>query len=164
MTTQLDLLAEFRDDHRTIRDTLFALKRAFEARDAPAARDTLTKLDALTGPHFRFEEESLYPALRPLLADYVDKMLQDHDGAIRTAARLAEIVQQDALSGEDERNGVLGVLSMLPHVSDCEGLSIFMETFDDVTRDAIADSLNDCRAGDVPLITWARTIRARPAL
>jgi hypothetical protein len=161
MTVQLDTFVEFKEDHRKVRDTLFTLRAAFQQRDPSSARTILGELDALTGPHFRFEEESLYPALRPIFSDYVDKMLEDHDGAIRTARGLAEIVQRDSFSDADVEAGLRGVLAILPHVSDCDGLSIFMETFEPSVFDRISESIRASREAALPLLTWAATVRER---
>lgn len=163
MTTQVDVFQEFKEDHRKVRDTMFALKDAFQQKDVARARQVLGELDALAGPHFRFEEETLYPALKPVLGDYLDKMITDHDGAIATARRLAEVVQHDAFSDGDVQDGVRGVLSMLPHVSDCDGLAIFMETMDPATIDGIARNIQESREAGVPLLAWAESIRKRPA-
>ena len=53
----------FGQEHRGARDLLLDLVRAFEAGDQPRARTLLTRLSTLAGPHFRYEEESLYPEL-----------------------------------------------------------------------------------------------------
>jgi hypothetical protein len=120
--------AIFREEHRAVRDLLLELVDAFEARDLGAARDLLGELAAAAGPHFRYEEESLYPALVPIFgAEYVDKLLGDHDLAIVSARRLVEITSADTLTEEEAREAVRLVRGILPHVSDCEGLTIMVE-------------------------------------
>jgi hypothetical protein len=49
------------------------------------ARTTLGEIDALVRPHFRYEEEALYPTLKQFLGEYVDSLVEEHDGAIGTA-------------------------------------------------------------------------------
>lgn len=53
----------FRDEHRKVRDTLLDLIGAFRDRDRTSIRYLLNQTAVCTGPHFRYEEESLYPAL-----------------------------------------------------------------------------------------------------
>lgn len=161
MATATDVFTEFREDHRKVRDTLFALKAAFEARDPARAREALERLNQLAGPHFRYEEESLYPALKPILGRYVDRMIEDHDGAIALAKRLVEIVAKDSFTDEDVRTGVEAVQTILPHVSDCDGLLIFVETFDRPTIDRINGNIDESRAAGVPLLEWAETVRKK---
>jgi len=54
-----------------VRDGLLDIMSALEAKDVKKAREVLGKLDALVGPHFRFEEEALYPALKVFLGEYI---------------------------------------------------------------------------------------------
>lgn len=161
MTQQLDVFQEFKEDHRKVRDTLFELKSAFQAKDPARAREILGRLNELAGPHFRFEEETLYPALSPVLEDYVSKLITDHDGAVVTARQAAQLVQKDAFSDADVQAGVRAVLSLLPHVSDCDGLAIFMETLDAGVVEGIAVNIRKSREEGLPLLEWADTVRGR---
>ncbi len=164
MPAALDVFTEFKEDHRKIRDMLFGLKDKLEKKDPQGAREILGKLNTFVGPHFRYEEEGLYPALRPILEDYVDSLIEDHDGAIATARKLAEIVQKDTLTDADAQEGRQGVLSILPHVSDCDGLSVFMESIQKVHPEEIeqiAHKIEECREAGLPLLEWADTVRLR---
>jgi hypothetical protein len=78
----LDPLAEFRADHRQVRDGLIELTNALQAKDIKRAREILGQIDKLVGPPFRFEEEALYPALRVFLGEYIDDLIKEHDGVI----------------------------------------------------------------------------------
>jgi hypothetical protein len=160
----LDVFNEFHSDHRQIRDMLFSLKDRIEKRDLTGAREVLGELNAFVGPHFRYEEEGLYPALRPILEDYVDKFLEDHDGAIATARKLVGILEKDALTDADVQSGRRAVLAILPHVSDCQGLSVFMEPIQQVHPEEIeriAHKIEECRQAGLPLLQWADTVRGR---
>src|SRR4030067_1177156 len=98
---KLDPIVEFREDHRKVRDSLLNLASAAEARDVAKARDILGQIDTMVGPHFRYEEEILYQALREFLGDYVDSLIKEHDGAIETARTAARILSQSSLSQEE---------------------------------------------------------------
>lgn len=154
----------FREEHRRIRDALLALREAFEARDIEHAREHLCQTLALAGPHFRYEEEVLYPALTPIFGpDYVDKLLVDHDRAIDAARRLHALATKDVLGDGDVREGVRLVRETLPHVSDCEGLSLMVEILprDDVA--AILGARNRARAEGLDLLEWANSLRPEVA-
>jgi hypothetical protein len=56
------------------------------------------------------------------------------------------------------------VRSILPHVSDCEGLSIMVEKLDDEIVDSICNSMEDARKANLPLIKWSETSRMRKPL
>ena len=69
---KLDVIAEFREDHRKVRDGLLEIIDALHSKNVGKAREVLGRLNALVGPHFRFEEENLYPTLRTFLGEYED--------------------------------------------------------------------------------------------
>lgn len=161
MAVQLDVIEEFREDHRKIRDLILELAASLRQRDLPRARELLGSLDRLTGPHFRFEEEALYPALRQFLGEYVDKLLSEHDGAIAKARGLAELLQKEDIS-QDEAGAAMGeVSSLLIHVSDCDGLAIITEKLGQQELGDIARTVLACRQADVPLLRWAGEIRGK---
>lgn len=163
MAVQLDVIEEFREDHRKVRDLILDLAGTLRQRDLPRARELLGSLDRLTGPHFRFEEEALYPALRQFLGDYVDKLVSEHDGAIGKARGLAELLERDSLSQDEAGAAIADVSSLLIHVSDCDGLAIIMEKMSEQELGQIADTVMACREADVSLLRWAQEIRGKAA-
>jgi hypothetical protein len=160
-----ELTRIFRDEHRQVRDALLDLIAAFERRDREAARSLLGRVAALTGPHFRYEEEALYPALVDLFGgDYVEQLWRDHHRAIGGAKRLVELVEKDHLGDEDVREAVGIVRSILPHVSDCDGLSIMVEVLPPGTAERILAQRERSLGEGLDLIAWAEGVRGRPAL
>ncbi|NUP47396.1 MAG: hemerythrin domain-containing protein [Catenulispora sp.] len=154
----------FRTEHRQVRDLLLELVRAFQERDARRARSLLTAVAEATGPHFRYEEEAMYPQLTGIFGDvYVGKLLADHDGAIRDSRELLALVGHDELTEEQAARGVELTRRILPHVSDCDGLTIMVETLpDEVVHDILWAREAALDAG-LDLLDWAATTRARPA-
>ncbi len=157
----LDPIAEFREDHRKVRDGLLALEEAIRQNRIGEAREVLGGLNQLVGPHFRYEEEALYPTLREYLGEYVDQLLNEHDGVIRTARRCAELLQKDELSPEEREAGARAARSLLVHVSNCDGLAIISERLDADRLGELARKFETCREQGVPLLEWAATIRER---
>ena len=152
----------FREEHREVRDLLLALIDALADRDAVASRQLLTEVAAATGPHFRYEEEALYPALVELFGeDYIEKLLSDHDLAIANAARVDELVSTGTLSTHEVDEAVTAVRAILPHVSDCEGLSIMVEILPDTVVETIFAARAGARAEGLNLLEWAGSSRSR---
>ncbi|MGW3363022.1 hemerythrin domain-containing protein [Streptosporangium canum] len=158
----------FHAEHREVRDLLLALIDAFKSGDAAQVGKLVETLSAAIGPHFRYEEEAMYPGLLPLFGrNHVDKLLNDHDDAIRNIRELAELAEPAMLNdlekiGEDQAaRGIELVREILPHVSDCDGLSIMVETLpeDDVVH--ILATHDVARETDADLLTWVRTMRTR---
>ncbi|HXF71060.1 MAG TPA: hemerythrin domain-containing protein [Actinomycetota bacterium] len=153
----------FREEHRRVRDGLLDLAEAFRARDRSRAQALLRDVAELTGPHFRYEEESLYPALvRIFGAAYVEKLLADHDRAIAAARRLTELAGADELREEDVEEATELVRQVLPHVSDCEGLSLMVERFEEETVRSILDARARALDEGLDLMRWAEEVRGRP--
>lgn len=154
----------FRDEHRQVRDGLLDLLDAFSDRDGARAGELLGQIAGLTGPHFRYEEETLYPSLVQIFgAEYVDSLIDDHDGAISGAKRLVELAGGNLGDTEvDEARKI--VRSILPHVSDCDGLSLMVERFDEEEIAAVFANRDASLAENLDLLTWADTVRKRPEL
>jgi len=156
----------FRQEHRVVRDTLLDLIQAFEDRDRERIHALLNAVAILTGPHFRYEEESMYPALTGIFGEeYVEKLLRDHDRAIEIAEELIGLSAKDLFSREDIAMAVRLIRSgVLPHVSDCDGLSIMVETLPEDQVQGILDRRQQSLAAGLDLLAWAKTVRRRPAL
>lgn len=161
MPARLDPIVEFREDHRKVRDALLELASAAEKNDVPKARNILGNLDALVGPHFRYEEEHLYPTLRQFLGEYVDQLIEEHDGAINTASTAAKLLAKPTLSSEEAAAAAKAARALLVHVSNCDGLNILTERLSPEQIDRLAEHYHEAREAGVPLLQWADTIRKR---
>jgi hypothetical protein len=75
-----------------------------------------------------------------------------------------ELAGKDAWTGADTEEGVDLVRGILPHVSDCDGLSIMVERLPEDTVDAILDARERCQEAGLDLLRWAREARRPPAL
>lgn len=162
---KVDPIGQLHADHKQVRDTLLDLISAVERRDAVKSLEILIRLDKLTGPHFRFEEESFYPAVTQFFGDdYHQYLLGVHDRIIRTAKELAGVFGKGEIT-EEEAARLPGVIrtQVLTHPVECEGLALFAERLSKKELDRIADNLEASQKADVPLLTWADTIRARKA-
>lgn len=161
MPVTLDPIVEFREDHRKVRDGLLDLAGAAVGDDLVRAREVLGNLDAMVGPHFRYEEEALYPSLKEFLGEYVDQLVSEHDGAIATAQTAADLLGRPTLSLEERNMVSTAARALLVHVSNCDGLNILAERFSTDRLEGLAEAYQAARAAGVPLLEWAATIRGR---
>ena len=153
----------FRDEHREIRDTLLNLIDAFQKRDKGRIQPLLEKVSVLAGPHFRYEEEVLYPALVEIFGqDYIEQLLGAHDRAIGAADRLIKLAGKDPLAGEDVQEAVGLVRGILPHVSDCDGLSIMVERLPEGKIQSVLDARDRSKKEGLDLVHWTKQVRDRP--
>lgn len=162
---KVDPLAALRSDHKQVRDVLLDLINATGKRNATRALEILIRLDKLTGPHFRFEEESFYPALQRFFGkEYYEYLLGVHDRIIRAGRELAAVLgtgQITAAQAEKLPNVIR--TQVLTHPVECEGLGLFAERLPKRELDKIAANLEQCRKANVPLLEWADKIRQRKA-
>jgi len=159
MSAKLDPISEFRDDHRKVRDGILEITEALKKKDVPKARKVLNNLNVLVGPHFRYEEEHLYPALRKFLGEYVDQLISEHDKVIETAQACAELLAKDTLSSQEAEDAQKAAMALLIHVSNCDGLAILSERFNTRELDDLSNEYLSARKAGVPLLEWAEKIR-----
>lgn len=158
-----EFAAFFRGEHRQVRDALLDLIESLQDGDGERTRRLLGEIAGLTGPHFRYEEESLYPALTVIFGQpYIDRLFQDHDGAIERAATIAALAAGDDLSEAEVEHAVKLVREILPHVSDCEGLSVMVEVLPEENVESILSARERAQRDGLDLFAWATTIRNRP--
>jgi len=107
----------------------------------------------------------MYPGLVRIFGrPYVEKLYSDHDGAIRSAERLVELAGEDRWTDELVREPVGLVRGILPHVSDCDGLSIMVERLPENSVRAILDARERCNEAGLDLLRLAREVRHAPEL
>lgn len=157
----IDPIFEFREDHRRVRDELLDMIEALEAKDIVRAREVLGNLNILVGPHFRYEEETLYPALRVFLGDYVDQLLKEHDQVVETARACAELLSKNSLTEEEANQAAAAARQLLIHVSNCDGLAILSERLKPQELEELGEMFMAAREAGVPLLEWAEKIRKR---
>lgn len=152
----------FREEHRQVRDLLLNLIPAFKARDRSRLQSLLSQIASLTGPHFRYEEEALYPLLTDFFGEeYVEKLYSDHDRAIASAKRLVELAGKESLSDAEISEAVRLIRGILPHVSDCDGLSIMVETVPEEKVQTILNTRERSLKEGLNLLEWSEKVRAR---
>jgi len=159
--SRLDPITEFREDHRQVRDGLLDIIQALGAKRVVKAREILGRLNDLIGPHFRYEEEALYPALRVFLGEYVDQLLSEHDGVIDTARACVKLLEKDTLTDQESEQAAKAARALLVHVSNCDGLAILSERLKKEEIEELGLRFAAARKAGVPLLDWADTIRKK---
>ncbi len=154
----------FREEHRVVRDALLDLIQAFVKRDKERIGSLLNLTAGATGPHFRYQEEALYPSLVEIFGEgYIEKLLGDHDRLIGAAGKLVELAGKDTLTDEDVATAIRFIRGMLPHVSDCDGLSIMVERLPQEKVEAVLAARDRSLDANLDLMAWAEEVRGRPA-
>jgi hypothetical protein len=92
----------------------------------------------------------------------VQELLGDHDRAIATARKLVEIAAKEPLSDRDAAEAISLIRTVLPHVSDCDGLSIMVERLPETRVQAVLDAREASRRAGLNLFQWVEQVRPRP--
>lgn len=144
-----------------MRDGLLDLIEALQKRDVVKGREILGNINTLVGPHFRYEEDTLYETLRQFLGEYVDQLLKEHDQVIDTAKSAAQLLSKDSLTEREASDAITATRSLLVHVSNCDGLAILSERLSKEELERLAQVFMDKREAGVPLLEWAEKIRKK---
>jgi hypothetical protein len=163
MKSDLERFVEgFRNEHRAARDAFLGIAEALRDRDPSRIGPLMQTANSVIGPHMRYEEEKMYPALAALFGDdYVERMLEDHDRAFGVASRLMELAGHDPITDEDVEEGERLIRGMLPHVTDCDGLVLAIEVLPEDRQRAVFDARDRALDQPVTMMEWGE-IRGRP--
>ena len=163
MGINIDPIEEMNKDHKMVRDILLKLIEEIEKKNVEGALEMMLELDKLGGPHFRAEEETMYPILKRFFGEqYYNRLLEEHDRVIRAGREIALTLGKGYLTDKDVEKLITLIRNeILPHPVTCEGLGIFMERLTKEELDRIAESIVKAREEGVPLLKWAQEIRER---
>lgn len=162
--TELERFVEgFRNEHRAARDIFLGIGQALGDRDGARIADLMNQANAGIGPHMRYEEEQMYPALATLYgADYVERMLEDHDRAFGVAARLMDLASHEPITDQDVEEGHRIIQGLLPHVTDCDGLVLAIEVLAEDKQRAIFEARDRSLAEGLSMMEWGERRGRQP--
>lgn len=142
----MDLVAEFHADHQKVVNALFELRKAIAARDVARVRAILDAAEEIVGPHFKFEELYLYPALQRFLGEnHVTRLLNEHDGVFRSVRRIARIAQDDVWSEADCQSAQTNLELIYEHPISCDGLSLWIEKLPPLEQKQLLGRMQEVR-------------------
>jgi hemerythrin len=152
----LNPIAEFREDHRKVRDGILEITDALGRRDMKKAKEIIDRLNILVGPHFRYEEEHLYPALRRFLGEYVDQLRKEHDDVISTAKACVDLLSNENPTEREAEEAKKAAMALLIHVSNCDGLAILASGYRKKSFRISAIALTSRGGGEFPCSSGPR--------
>jgi len=157
------VIETFSEEHYQTRDNLLELSDAIDEGDLDRAEELVHEVNGDAGPHFQYEEDSLYPALIPFFGEEkVKELVAEHDEAIEAARTLAELTAQDELTEEEKQEALRAIPDIMVHVSDCEGLIVYLEKADDEVFEDIQESIDEAHEQGLTLTEYDDTVRPSP--
>lgn len=157
MVDRLDAIQEIEQDHRNMRDGLLEMIGAFDRQDIAAARDIFGKINVLAGPHFRYEEEALYPKLRFFFGSNVDRLIREHDDIVAAAKAFVDLLKKERLTTDEEQRVLAVLRDTMFHISNCSGLAIFAERLSKKEIEELGLQLAAARKAGLPFLEWMNT-------
>lgn len=128
MSQTNNLISQFHSEHRQVVDALTQLRQAILTRDIGGVQNILSATEGLVGPHFKFEELYLYPALEPFFGEaYGKRLLNEHDGVFRSIRKLAELAQKGSWTDAEHASALANLDLIYEHPIGCDGLSLWIE-------------------------------------
>lgn len=153
----MSLIQEFHADHQKVVSSLFELRQAIASRDIVRVRDILGAAEGLVGPHFKFEELYLYPALERFLGEsYTKKLYNEHDGVFRSIRRIAQLAQKNSWSDSDCESAMTNLELIYEHPISCDGLSLWMERIPAPEQEALFARMRQVRRQGIKLSEYYR--------
>jgi hypothetical protein len=154
----------FEEEHQWAETHMRTLLDSLDQFEPERAEQAIEQLNNILGPHFRYEEEALYPALRDIHGRiYVKRLYDSHEGTIHAIRKLKRWLNNNEFTRGNVSEAVELINGwMLPHVSDCQGLSIVFEDLSEETLKDVAEVRQEALDEEVPLLEWADTIRTGP--
>ncbi len=157
----MSLIQEFHSDHQKVVSALFDLRQAIAAHDVSHVRSILNAAEDLVGPHFKFEELYLYPALERFLGEgYVKRLLNEHDGVFRSVRRIAQLAQKDTWSDAETHSAQANLELIYEHPISCDGLSLWMERLPREELERLFDAMQSVRRQRTSLSDYYRERQA----
>jgi hemerythrin-like domain-containing protein len=157
------VIETFQEEHRQTRDKCLELSDAIEDGDLDRAEQLVAEIDQAAGPHFQYEEDALYPALIPYFGEEkVKELVAEHDEAIEAAETLAELTSKDSLTEEEKQEALRALPDIMVHVSDCDGLTVYLEKAETGVFEAIEDSMEEANEQGLTLTEYDATVRPSP--
>jgi len=157
------VIETFQEEHRETRDKCLELSDAIEADDLDRAQQLVEEIDRAAGPHFQYEEDALYPALIPFFGEEkVKELVAEHDEAIEAAETLAALTAQESLTEAEKQEALRALPNIMVHVSDCDGLTVYLEKADEDVFEDIAESMEAANEQGLTLTEYDETVRPSP--
>jgi len=153
----MSLIQEFHSDHQKVVGALCDLRQSIVKRDIPQVRTILGAAEKLVGPHFKFEELYLYPALEPFLGEsYTKKLYNEHDGVFRSIRRIGQLAERDSWSESDHQSATTNLELIYEHPIACDGLSLWMEKLPEEEQRGLFEKMSEVRRQGTSLSEYYR--------
>ena len=149
------LTSEFHSDHTKVVEALIELRESVRTENLPLMRATLEQANHLVGPHFKFEELYLYPALKEFVGEAgLQRLLNEHDGVFRGVVNLVKIAGLGEWTPADRERAQASLELIWEHPVTCDGLSLYIERLPEAQRQELLEKMDEMRREGTTLLRY----------
>lgn len=124
-----ELVSDLQKDHIELSNLVFSFQNALAASDKKEAKKILDKIVDMTNKHFRFEEGYLYPRLRRLISEMIEKLSNEQKTIREFVSQMHRVLHMPRIG----KNRLYDISKFIPivsqHLNDCDDLIIMANKF-----------------------------------
>ena len=137
-----ELVAGLKKDHLELSSLVSSFQNALAATNKNQARKILSEIVDATNNHFKFEQGYLYPRLRRLISQTIDKL----DSEQKTIKGFIDDMRQ-AIMERGNKNRLHGISKFIPvvsqHLKDCDDLVVIAEKFSKEEKEELSQKFKE---------------------
>ncbi len=140
-----ELISELQKDHIELSNLVFSFQNALTASDKKEAGKILGKIVDMTNNHFKFEEGYLYPRIRRLMSEVIEKL----GGEQKTIKGFISQMQHALHMTRVNKNRLYDISRFIPlvsqHLKDCDDLIVTADKFGKEEKDELNRKFKEYR-------------------
>ena len=144
MTNSNNLVSELRKSHEELSGLVNSFQRALGASDNKEARKILERIEDAAGRHFRFEENYLYPRMRRLALEMIDRLNAGQKSMKELIDSSRHLLSKDRF-GKDRPSSMQEMLRMVSrYLEDCNDIIPLANKFGKEEESELSRKLKEC--------------------
>ena len=156
MAKNEDFIDGFRIDHRNLNNCINSLHRALKNSEMNEVKVILSEMKKTTEPHFKFEEDYLYPRLQRLMRETTQQLHNEHETILNFFDETIDILDKANPSGI-KKETILNNLSRFSIMLEkCDDLSSFAEKFHQDEKEDLNRRYQECKTSGNGLVIKSR--------
>lgn len=160
-----ELMIQLTQEHDSILNILSKISCSLMTEQLDELKNLLNRFDEEAGPHFRFDEEAVYPSLVDVYyPGYISKLYTDHDLAIARFNQLKHLFAKPEPNASDFYDGIRQARMISQYITSCDILPIGHIPLNDQQIKKISSIHKRAKTENLSLICWSDTVRKRKQL
>ena len=139
-----NLVSDLQKNHQELSSLVVSFQNALAASDRKEARELLERIDDMTSGHFRFEEGYLYPRMRRLMLEMIEKLCNGQQAIKGFIRETRGSLKKDRVS-KNRLSDLSKIVQMISeHVEDCDDLVCLANKFGEEEEGELNQKFKAC--------------------